>query len=152
MRTLAMMPGPQVPLRPVSKSGRAAGVKQFQIGCITWIRLRLIAWPLIPTSSWLSAQRVQFALLLVTVQTIPYLHHPWNWQLPSLVHLALLALQLLPGAIAWGWMIYEMVDVTPRFAITGAVINLIGNLVVGAVVMVLVPAMAAMLALHALHP
>ena len=47
-------------------------------------------------------------------------------------------------------MVYEMVDITPHFAITGAVINLIGNLVVGALVMVLVPAMAAMLARHML--
>jgi hypothetical protein len=91
---------------------------------------------------------VQFALLLLTLRIIPNLRYPLNWLLPPVAHFALMFLQLLPGAVAWGWMKFEVVDVTAGRAIANALAHLIGRLITGSIALVFVTALAAMLAMR----
>jgi hypothetical protein len=89
---------------------------------------------------------MQLVLTLVTVQTIGALGAPWNWLLAAGTQFALLALLLLPGAAASAWIVFELVDVSAGRAFAMAILILLARLVSGAIMLIAIPAMTAMLA------
>jgi hypothetical protein len=100
---------------------------------------------LYPSATFVLAP-VQLILLLVTSRLMPMLPAPLDWIAPAAVHFALLVLQLVPGMIASAWIVYELVDISPGRAFAITIVAMLGRLVVGAIMLILIPAMAAMLA------
>ena len=112
------------------------------------IEPRALAVALYPSATF-ALMPVQLILLLATTRAMPLLSNPLDWLAPAATHFALLVFSLLPGIIAAAWVVYELVDVTPPRAFALIAVAMIARLISGVILLIAVPAMAALLAANA---
>ena len=111
------------------------------------IEARAISVSLYPSATFVLFP-IQFVLLLATSRMMPNLAQPLAWIVPAIAHFGLLVLQLVAGIIASAWIVFELVDVSPGRAFGMTLFAMLPRLIAGVFMLILIPAMAGMLAVH----